>query len=87
MQGEGDLASVGDRLTSLESRMEEAVVKLPTAEFRPASIAKEALRALVSLGQDAVAGLIWLIIVGGGIAVPVVLLVIVVRALILRRRR
>ena len=66
---------------------EEATINAPTKEFRPVTIIKQAVQALVTLAQDIAAALIWIIIVGGGIAIPVAILVLLVRAWILRNKK
>jgi hypothetical protein len=66
---------------------EEPVVRLPTKEFRPSAAVKEAVQALVGAFQQLVEALIWIVIVGGGIAVPVLLLALVVRAAIRRAKK
>ncbi len=50
---------------------EEPVVRAPTKEFRPVTIVKAAFQTLVVVGQQAVAGMIWLVIVWGGILLPI----------------
>lgn len=64
---------------------EELVISLPTREFRPMAIIREAVQSLIAIGQDVIAAVIWIVIVGGGIAIPVAIVVLVVRA-ILRAR-
>jgi hypothetical protein len=49
---------------------EEPAVRAPTKEFRPVAIIKAAFQTLVVVGQEAVAGAIWLVIVWGGILLP-----------------
>lgn len=53
---------------------EEPVVRVPTKEFRPVAVIKEAVRALVAVAQNLITGLIWVVIVWGGILVPLGLL-------------
>ena len=57
------------------SLMEEPVVRAPTKQFRFWTIVKEAAQALVAAVQNIVAGLIWAIIVWGGILIPLGLLI------------
>lgn len=66
---------------------EEPAVRLPTKEFRPTGAAKEAIQALVELAQNLAITLIWLVIVGGGIAIPLALLIWLVAALVRRLAR
>ncbi len=65
---------------------EEPVVQVPTKEFRPLTSLKEAVRSLVEALQQVVVAIIWLVVVGGGIALPFVLLGLLV-ALIVRKVR
>ncbi|MFA5853850.1 MAG: DUF4349 domain-containing protein [Patescibacteria group bacterium] len=63
------------------SLSEEPVVRAPTKEFRPVTIIKTAFQTLVVVVQDLIAGLIWLVIVWGGILLPIGLVVwLIVRA-------
>jgi hypothetical protein len=63
------------------SLSEESVVRAPTKEFRPVAIIKAAFQALVVVVQDLIAGLIWLVIVWGGILLPIGLVAwLIVRA-------
>ena len=72
------------RLQSLENRTsystinvtlaEEPRVQAPSKTFRPFTSANEAVQSLIELGQQFVIGLIWVTIVGGGIAIPLVLI-------------
>lgn len=57
---------------------EEASVELPSKAFRPIAAIKDAARALVTLAQNAVIGIIWVVIVGGGILLPIILVVWIV---------
>jgi archaellum component FlaC len=71
------------RLQSLENRTsystininlsEEPKVQAPTKTFRPLTSVNEAVQALIEFGQQFVIGLIWVAIVGGGIAIPIAL--------------
>lgn len=54
---------------------EEPAVRAPTKEFRVWTIVKEATQALIAAFQNIIAGLIWAIIVWGGILLPLGLLV------------
>ncbi len=49
---------------------EETAVRAPTKEFRPIAIVKEAFQTLIVVVQDVIAGLIWFVIVWGGILLP-----------------
>jgi len=53
---------------------EEATVRAPTKEFRLSAIFKNAVQTLVSAAQDLAAGLIYVVIVWGGILLPIALL-------------
>ncbi len=66
---------------------EEPAVRLPTKEFRPAAAVKAAVQALVAAFQKTVEALIWIVIVGGGIAAPVALLAFAVRAVARRAKK
>lgn len=66
---------------------EEPVVRLPTKEFRPTAAMKEAVQALVGAFQKLVEALIWIVIVGGGIAAPIALLAFVARAGVRRAKK
>lgn len=68
------LENVTEYSTISVSLEEEPAVRIPTKEFRPAAIIKEAARALVAIAQDLIAGLIWVAIVWGGILAPIGLL-------------
>ena len=50
---------------------EEPVVRAPTKEFRLGAIVRDAVQVLVNAVQDLVAGLIYVVIVWGGILLPV----------------
>lgn len=65
---------------------EEPVVRLPTKEFRPVAVMKEAVQALIGAFQKIVEALIWIVIVGGGIVAPIALIALLVRAALRRRR-
>lgn len=52
------------------SLSEEPSVRLPTREFRPFAIVKEAFQTLVAVFQGLIAGAIWLAIVWGGVLLP-----------------
>lgn len=53
------------------SLSEEPAVRAPTKEFRPFAIIKEAFQTLVVVAQDVIAGIIWVVIVWGGILLPI----------------
>ncbi len=94
-QVRGEIESLQGRLkylqnvTSLSSidiaLTEEASVSVPTKEFRPLTIVKQAAQTLVTLAQDIAAAIIWIVIVGGGIAIPIIVLVLLVLAALRRR--
>jgi hypothetical protein len=75
---EGRLQYLEDR-TSMStltiSLSEEATVTIPGKEFRPWTTVKEAARAFVGILQNIATGIIWIIIVGGGILLPLALIV------------
>lgn len=50
---------------------EEAVVRAPTKEFRFGAIFKSAVQTLIGAGQNLVAGLVYAVIVWGGILLPI----------------
>lgn len=92
----GQIESLEGRIKYLEnmtsfstisvSLSEEAEITAPTKDFRPGTIVKQAVQALVEVGQSVVSALIWIAIVGGGMGVPVLVIVLVIRALIRRRK-
>lgn len=49
---------------------EEPTVRIPTKEFRPGDTIKDAVQALVAIGQNVLEGLIYLVIIGGGLLIP-----------------
>lgn len=53
-------------------------MRAPTKAFRLGAIVKPAMQALVASVQDIVAGLIWAVIVWGGILIPLGLIIWVV---------
>lgn len=55
------------------SLAEEAALRVPTKEFRPLASMKEAAQALVRVFQSLVILVIWLLIIGIGIAIPFLL--------------
>jgi hypothetical protein len=57
---------------------EEPVVRAPTKEFRVWSIIKEATQTLVAAVQNIVAGIIWAVIVWGGILLPLAIVLWIV---------
>ncbi|MEY4745053.1 MAG: hypothetical protein RL272_998 [Candidatus Parcubacteria bacterium] len=95
-QVRGQIESLQGRLKYLEnvtsystvsvSLAEEPRIQVPTKEFRPGSIASEAVQALVGIAQRTAAAAIWIAIVGGGIGVPAVAIVLVAIAIVRRRR-
>lgn len=66
---------------------EEPRVEAPTKDFRPGTVVNEAIRTLIQAFQQLAVAVIWIAIVGGGLAVPVLLLALIVRALLRRRAR
>ncbi len=80
----GQIESLQGRLKYLEnvtsystisvSLAEEPSVRAPTKEFRPFTIVKEAFQTLVTVFQSLIAGLIWVVIVWGGVLLPVALI-------------
>jgi len=64
---------------------EEPIVRAPTKEFRLGAIVRDAVQVLVNALQDLVAGLIYAVIVWGGILLPVGLLAWIVWKLWKRR--
>lgn len=95
-QVRGTIESLQGRLKYLEnvtsystisvSLAEEPRVQVPTKEFRPGTVVKEAVQALVEIGQKSAVAAIWVVIVGGGIGIPVLIIVLVIVALARRRR-
>lgn len=81
------LENVTSFSTITVSLSEEVSITLPTDEFRPLASIKEAAQALVAIGQTVIVGLIWIVIVGGGIVIPIGLIVWgIVRAVKYARR-
>lgn len=66
---------------------EEPAVRAPTKGFRPLSTIKEATQALIDAFQNILSGLIWIVIVWGGILLPVALLIWIVVKLWKRRAK
>ena len=66
---------------------EEPAVRAPTKEFRIVAIIKEATQALVAAVQNIVAGLIWAIILWGGILLPLGLILWLIVRLWKRRAK
>jgi hypothetical protein len=89
---EGHLKYLDDRTTYSTisvSLSEEALVTIPSKEFRPWSAVKQAAQALVALVQSLAIFSIWFVIVGGGILLPLLLLAWIVWKLVrkyLRRK-
>lgn len=92
----GQIESLEGRIKYLEnmtsfstisvSLSEEAEITAPTKDFRPGTIVKQAVQALVEVGQNVVSALIWIGIVGGGVGIPVLVVVLVVLALVRRKK-
>lgn len=68
------LANTTSLSTISVSLSEEAAVRAPTKEFRPIAIVKAAFQTLVVVVQELIAGLIWFVIVWGGILLPTALI-------------
>ncbi len=69
------------------SLSEDPVVRAPTKEFRPLTIVKAAFQTLIVVIQSVIVGIIWLVIVWGGILLPFGLIVwLIVRAWKRRKR-
>lgn len=68
------------------SLSEEPHVQVPTKEFRPGTVVKEAAQALVEIAQKSAVAVIWIAIVGGGVGIPVLIVVLVILAIARRRR-
>jgi len=81
------LENVTSYSTISVSLEEEPAIRLPTKEFRPLSAAKEAVQSLVTLGQNTLIGLIWTMIVGGGLLLPFVLLGLIIALIVKKLRR
>lgn len=92
----GQIESLEGRIKYLEnmtsfstisvSLSEEVEITAPTKDFRPGTIVKQAVQALVEVGQNVVAAVIWIGIVGGGVGIPVLVVVLVILALIRRKK-
>lgn len=92
----GQIESLQGRLKYLEnmtsystvsvSLTEEADITVPTKEFRPGAIVKQAVQALIEIGQNTVSALIWIGIVGGGVGIPLLVVVLAILALIRRKK-
>lgn len=95
-QVRGIIESLQGRLKYLEnvtsystvsvSLSEEPRVQVPTKEFRPGTVVKEAAQALVEIAQRSAVALIWIAIVGGGVGLPILVVVLVVVAIARRRK-
>ncbi len=57
---------------------EEPVVQVPTKEFRPWTVIKEATKSLVEAFQSMVVSLIWIVIMGGGLLLPFAILALII---------
>lgn len=66
---------------------ESSAVHLPTKAFRPFDTLKDAVQGLGAIAQRLVEGLIYLVIIGGGIVLPIGLIVWGIRTLIRRRKQ
>ncbi|MBI4598584.1 DUF4349 domain-containing protein [Candidatus Uhrbacteria bacterium] len=92
----GTIESLEGRIQYLENQTsystisvfltEEPTLRIPTKEFRPSAILKEAFQALVAVFQNLAASAIWFVIVGGGILLPLGLLAWVVVRIVRRAR-
>jgi len=69
------------------SLSEESTLRVPSKDFRPLSTIREASQALFSLVQRSIEGLIYLVIIGGGILLPFGLIVWGIVKVIQRRHR
>ena len=81
------LENVTSFSTITASLSEEPEITVPTKEFRPGAILKEAVQTLIVLGQKTVAAAIWLAIVGGGVGLPLLILALIVVAVVKRKMR
>jgi hypothetical protein len=68
------------------SLSEEPTLRVPSKDFRPLDTIREASQALVALAQRAIEGLIYLLIVGGGILIPLGLIIWGIVKLIQRKK-
>ncbi len=69
------------------SLSEEPTVRIPTKEFRPMTVVKEAFQTLVAVFQYLIAGVIWVAIVWVGALLPFVVLGWLIWKLVRRYRR
>lgn len=82
LQGQLDyLDSKTDFSTIYLSLSEEPSVEFGSKRFRPATTAREAVQSLINIGQSLIEGLIELVIIGGGVALPILLIWLLVRAI------
>jgi len=81
LQGQLDyLDSKTDFSTIYVSLSEEPSVEFGSKRFRPATVAREAVQSLINIGQSLIEGLIQLVIVGGGVAIPILIIWLIARA-------
>ncbi len=80
------LANTTSLSTISVSLEEEPLVRAPTRGFRPLVIVKEAVQTLVAAFQGILAGLIWIVIVWGGILILPILIIWLVLKLRKRNR-
>lgn len=93
----GQIESLEGRLKYLENRIsfstisvtleEDAAVQIPTKKFKPFSAAKHAVTALVNAFQSIIVSIIWIVILGLGLAIPAAFIVWVIYRLVRRYRR
>jgi hypothetical protein len=80
------LANTTSYSTISVSLEEEPLVRAPTKEFRPWTIIKMAVQTLIETVQAIIAGLIWALIVWGGILLPLGLILYVIYRVWKRKR-
>ncbi len=68
------------------SLSEEPTLRVPSKDFRPLDTIREASQALIALAQRGIEGLIYLLIIGGGILIPLGLIIWGIAKLIQRRK-
>ncbi len=93
----GQIESLQGRITYLGNQTsystisvtleEEPNVRAPTRGFRPFAIVQEAAQELVATVQNIIAGLIWIVILWGGILIPLILVLWIIAKLWKRRAK
>ena len=68
------------------SLSEETSLEIGGIEFRPGQAVIDAAQTVVELAQQLVIGLIYLVIVGGALAIPALIIIAIARAVITKRR-